>query len=140
VYGEREIVGYMIGNDVSSRDIEGENPLYLPQAKVFRNSCAIGPYLVTHEDVTEPKNIGIKLKITRDTEIVFNGKTTTSQMKRTYEELTEYLFRDNPVPRGSILLTGVSVVPPDEFTLRDGDLVEICMEGLGTMKNRVYQL
>lgn len=140
VYGERKIVGYMIGNDVSSRDIEGENPLYLPQAKVFRNSCAIGPYLVTSEEIEDPKNIGIKLKILRGSEVVFDSETNTSHMKRTFDELTEYLFRDNPIPRGSILLTGVGVVPPDDFTLKNGDLVEISMDGLGTMRNRVHQL
>jgi 2-dehydro-3-deoxy-D-arabinonate dehydratase len=140
VYGERKIVGYMIGNDVSSRDIEGENPLYLPQAKVFRSSCSIGPYLATTDEFKDPKKVGIKLKVYRENEMIFSGETSTSQMKRSFEELTEYLFRDNPVPRGSIMLTGVGVVPPDDFSLLHGDLVEISMDGLGTMRNRVRQL
>jgi len=140
VYAEKRIVGYMIGNDVSSRDIEGANPLYLPQAKVFQNSCAIGPYLVTADEFEDPKNVGIHLTIQRKGEIVFSGETSTSNMKRSFEELTEHLFRDNPVPRGSIMLTGVGVVPPDDFTLQDGDFVEISMDGMGTMRNYVKQL
>jgi 2-dehydro-3-deoxy-D-arabinonate dehydratase len=140
VYGEKEVVAYMIGNDVSSRDIEGENPLYLPQAKVWRNSCAIGPYLVTADEVKDPRNVGISLIIHRDGDVVFSGETSTANMKRRFEELTKYLFRDNPVPRGAIMLTGVGVVPPDDFTLKHGDLVEISMEGLGTMRNYVQQL
>ena len=140
VYGEKKIAAYMIGNDVSSRDIEGANPLYLPQAKIFRNSCAIGPYLVTADDVKDPRNVAISLIIHRGKEVVFSGETSTANMKRRFEELTEHLFRDNPVPRGTIMLTGVGVVPPDDFTLQDGDLVEITMDGLGTMKNYVRQL
>ncbi|MFW9846382.1 MAG: fumarylacetoacetate hydrolase family protein [Candidatus Thorarchaeota archaeon] len=140
VYAEREIVGYTIGNDVSSRDIEGANPLYLPQAKIFRNSCAIGPYLVTADEVKDPRNVGIRLRIHRDGDAVFSGDTSTANMKRTFEELTEHMFRDNPVPLGSIMLTGVGVVPSDDFTLQDGDLVEISMDGLGTMRNYVRHL
>ncbi|MFX1271321.1 MAG: fumarylacetoacetate hydrolase family protein [Promethearchaeota archaeon] len=140
VYGEKKVVAYVIGNDVSSRDIEGENPLYLPQAKVWRSSCSIGPYLVSTDEVKDPRNVGISLIIRRDGEIAFSGETNTTNMKRRFEELTEHLFRDNPVPRGAIMLTGVGVVPPDDFTLRHGDLVEISMDGLGTMRNYVKQL
>jgi 2-dehydro-3-deoxy-D-arabinonate dehydratase len=140
VYGEKSVVGYTIGNDVSSRDIEGANPLYLPQAKVFRNSCAIGPYLVTSDEVKNPRNVGISLQIHRKGSVVFSGETSTANMKRRFEELTECLFRDNPVPRGAIMLTGVGIVPPDDFTLQDGDLVEIAIDGLGTMRNYVQQL
>jgi 2-dehydro-3-deoxy-D-arabinonate dehydratase len=140
VYGEKKVVAYMIGNDVSSRDIEGENPLYLPQAKVWRSSCSIGPYLVTTDEMKDPRNVAISLVIHRDGDTVFSGETSTANMKRRFEELTEHLFRDNPVPRGAIMLTGVGVVPPDDFTLKHGDLVEIKMEGLGTMRNHVHQL
>ncbi|RDE17967.1 MAG: fumarylacetoacetate hydrolase [Candidatus Thorarchaeota archaeon] len=140
VYGDRSIAGYTIGNDVSSRDIEGANPLYLPQAKVWQNSCAIGPYLATTDEFKNPKNVGIRLKIHRGGQVVFGGETNTSNMKREFEELSKYLFRDNPVPRGSIMLTGVGVVPPDSISLQDGDLVEISMDGLGTMKNYVKRL
>lgn len=140
VYGEKKVVGYIIGNDVSSRDIEGANPLYLPQAKVFRNSCAIGPYLVTADEIRDPRNVSISLIIHRSGDVVFSGETSTANMKRGFNELTEHLFRDNPVPRGAIMLTGVGVVPPDDFTLQDGDLVEITMVGLGKMRNHVRQL
>jgi 2-dehydro-3-deoxy-D-arabinonate dehydratase len=140
VYGEKKVVAYMIGNDVSSRDIEGENPLYLPQAKVWRSSCSIGPYLVTTEELKDPRKVAISLVIHRDGDVVFSGETSTANMKRRFEELTEHLFRDNPVPRGAIMLTGVGVVPPDDFTLKHGDLVEITMDGLGTMRNYVHQL
>ena len=140
VYGEKDIVAYTMGNDVSARDIEGANPLYLPQAKVFRNSCAIGPYLVTTDEIKDPRSVSISLQIHREGSVVFSGETSTANMKRGFEELTEYLFKDNPVPRGAILLTGVGVVPPDDFTLQDGDIVEIAMEGLGTMRNYVKQL
>jgi len=140
VYGEKKVAAYMIGNDVSSRDIEGANPLYLPQAKVFRNSCAIGPYLVTADETRDPRNVAISLIIHRNGDVVFSGETSTAQMKRRFDELTEHLFRDNPVPRGAVMLTGVGVVPPDDFTLQDGDVVEITMEGLGKMRNHVRQL
>ncbi len=140
VYAEQKIVGYTIGNDVSSRDIEGANPLYLPQAKVFRNSCAIGPYLATADEFPDPKKVRIALAIHREGKVAFSGETNTSNIKRGFQELTDFLFKDNPVPRGSIMLTGVGVVPPDTFTLRDGDLVEITMDGLGVMRNYVKQL
>ena len=140
VYGEKNVVAYTIGNDVSSRDIEGANPLYLPQAKIFRNSCAIGPYLATADDVKDPKNVGISLRIHREGAVAFSDETSTANMKRTFEELTECLFKDNPVPRGAIMLTGVGIVPPDDFTLQHGDLVEITVDGLGTMRNYVQQL
>ncbi|NHJ13051.1 MAG: fumarylacetoacetate hydrolase [Candidatus Thorarchaeota archaeon] len=140
VFGEKKIVAYTIGNDVSSRDIEGENPLYLPQAKVFRNSCAIGPYLATASEIKDPRNVGISIAIHRDSQVVFSGETSTSNMKRTFQELQDCLFKDNPVPRGSILLTGVGIVPPDDFTLKDGDIVEISIDGLGTMRNHVKKL
>jgi 2-dehydro-3-deoxy-D-arabinonate dehydratase len=140
VYGEKKVAAYMIGNDVSSRDIEGANPLYLPQAKVFRSSCAIGPYLVTADETIDPRNVAISLIIHRKGDVVFSGETSTAHMKRRFDELTEHLFRSNPVPRGAIMLTGVGVVPPDDFTLQDGDQVEITMEGLGKMRNYVRQL
>jgi 2-dehydro-3-deoxy-D-arabinonate dehydratase len=130
------IVGYTIGNDMSSRDIEGENPLYLPQAKVYDGSCALGPaVLVTPAPL--PSSTEIRLTITRDEKSVFVGTTTLASMKRRPEELVEYLYRDNTFPAGCLLLTGTGIVPPDEFTLASGDEIAIQIEPIGTLVNRV---
>src|SRR5215218_2431589 len=131
-----EIVGYTAGNDVSSRDIEGENPLYLPQAKVYDGSCALGPGLYVSKDPLPP-GTGIELRITRGHDVVFQGNTTLSQMRRKPEELVEYLYRETSFPTGCILLTGTGIIPPDEFTLASGDLVEITIEPIGTLANSV---
>jgi 2-dehydro-3-deoxy-D-arabinonate dehydratase len=131
-----EIVGYTIGNDVSSRDIGGENPLYLPQAKVYDGSCALGPGLYVTKDPL-PQETGIAIRITRGHDIVFQGETTLAQMRRKPEELVEYLYRETSFPTGAILLTGTGVVPPDDFTLRAGDRVEITIEPIGTLSNTV---
>ena len=130
------IVGYAIGNDVSSRDIEGENPLYLPQAKVYDGSCALGPAVLVR-DTPLPPDTGIAVKIVRDGSTVFGGSTTLAQMKRTPEELVQYLYRETSFPHGCVLLTGTGVVPPDEFTLRVGDAVAITIEPIGTLENTV---
>ena len=137
---EAKVVGYTIGNDVSSRDIEGENPLYLPQAKVYRGSSAIGPVIVTADEVRNPQALGIGMKIMRDGKVAFEGTVNTSQMKRTIPELAEYLKRDNTLRRFTLLMTGTSIVPPDDFTLGDGDVVEIEIEGIGLLRNRVTKL
>jgi 2-dehydro-3-deoxy-D-arabinonate dehydratase len=131
-----EIVGYTIGNDVSSRDIEGENPLYLPQAKVYDGSCALGPGLYVTKDPLPPET-RIAIRITRGHDIVFQGETTLAQMRRKPEELVEYLYRETSFPTGAILLTGTGIVPPDDFTLRAGDRVEITIEPIGTLSNTV---
>jgi 2-dehydro-3-deoxy-D-arabinonate dehydratase len=131
-----EIVGYTIGNDVSSRDIEGENPLYLPQAKVYDGSCALGPGLYVTKDPLPPAT-AIAIRITRDHDVVFEGNTTLAQMRRRPEELVEYLYRETSFPSGCILLTGTGIIPPDEFTLRAGDRVEITIEPIGTLSNTV---
>jgi 2-dehydro-3-deoxy-D-arabinonate dehydratase len=130
------IVGYTIGNDMSSRDIEGENPLYLPQAKVYDRSCALGPCVLVAEDVP-PASTEIKLEIVREGETVFVGATTLAQLKRTPESLVEFLFRDNSFPQGCFLLTGTGIVPPDEFTLRSRDEIRITIEPIGTLFNTV---
>jgi 2-dehydro-3-deoxy-D-arabinonate dehydratase len=130
------IVGYTIGNDVSSRDIEGENPLYLPQAKVYDGSCALGPGLYVSEKPL-PAETEIALRITRDGDVAFEGRTTLAQMRRRPEELVEFLYRETTFPTGCILLTGTGIIPPDEFTLRSGDLVEITIEPIGTLVNVV---
>ena len=131
-----EIIGYTIGNDVSSRDIEGENPLYLPQAKVYDGSCALGPGVYVTKDALPP-GTGIEIRITRGHDVVFEGDTTLAQMRRKPEELVEYLYREMSFPTGCILLTGTGIIPPDEFTLQSGDLVEITIEQIGTLSNVV---
>ena len=131
-----EIIGYTIGNDVSSRDIEGENPLYLPQAKVYDGSCALGPGIYVTKDAL-PSGTAIEIRITRGHDVVFQGNTTLSQMRRKPEELVEYLYRETSFPTGCILLTGTGIIPPDEFTLQSGDLVEITIEPIGTLSNTV---
>ena len=131
-----EVVGYTIGNDVSSRSIEGENPLYLPQAKVFDGSCALGPWIVLAGDFA-PDDRTISLEIERAGSIAYRGETSTSKMKRSIEELVTYLGRDQRFEVGCILLTGTGIVPPREFTLADGDLVTIRIEGIGSLVNPV---
>lgn len=130
------IIGYTIGNDMSSRDIEGENPLYLPQAKVYDGCCALGPSLLVSgqrlADETE-----IAMQILRGGSTVFSGATKLARMKRSPEELIEYLFRHNSFPAGCFLLTGTGVVPPNEFTLASGDEIRITIAPIGTLVNRV---
>lgn len=130
------IIGYTIGNDVSSRDIEGENPLYLPQAKLYDGSCALGPALLVTDAALAPET-AIDLSIGRDRVIVFRGSTSLSQMRRTHTELVECLYRETSFPDGCVLLTGTGVVPPDDFTLRRGDVVEITIPPIGTLRNTV---
>jgi len=131
-----ELVGYTIGNDMSSRDIEGENPLYLPQAKVYDGSCALGPAILLAEGPLA-RTGGIGLEILRGGEIVFEGSTTLKELKREPEELIGYLFRDQSFPRGVFLMTGTGIVPPDDFTLKSGDEVRIRIDGIGTLVNPV---
>lgn len=130
------LFGYTIGNDMSSRDIEGENPLYLPQAKVYDRSTALGPCLFVTEEPL-PADTAIEIEIRRDGAPVFSGASAVSQIKRTFTELAEFLFRDNAFPRGVFLMTGTGVVPPDEFTLRSGDEIRITINPIGTLVNSV---
>jgi 2-dehydro-3-deoxy-D-arabinonate dehydratase len=131
-----KIFGYTIGNDMSSRDIEGENPLYLPQAKVYDRSAALGPaLLVTDEPL--PPTTEISIEIRRAGAAVFSGATTISQIKRTFASLAEFLFRDNSFPHGCYLMTGTGVVPPDSFTLHSGDEVRITIAPIGTLINSI---
>ncbi|KJS85550.1 MAG: fumarylacetoacetate hydrolase [Peptococcaceae bacterium BICA1-8] len=132
-----KILGYTIGNDMSCRDIEGENPLYLPQAKIWKYSCSIGPAIRLAETVEDPYNFRIICRIFRDNTKVFEDSTMTSQLKRRYEELINFLVKDNHILDGTILLTGTCIVPPDEFTLKDGDLVEIEISDIGTLRNSI---
>lgn len=130
-----EIAGVTIGNDVSSRDIEGANPLYLPQAKVYAGACALGPALLTPLP-DEPFEIRMRI-LGEAGEELFSGETSTARMKRSFGELIEFLVRDNPVPAGSVLLTGTGLVPPDDFTLEPGHLVEIEVPSIGILSNPV---
>ena len=135
-----QIVGYTVGNDVSSRDIEGENPLYLPQAKIYRHSCALGPVITLgDENVDNHKRI-IRLTILRDGAPVFQGDTSTAEIHRSLAELVGYLGRYNDFPCGAVLLTGTGIVPPDDFTLQDKDEVLIEIEGFGLLCNSVRQM
>jgi len=129
------IVGHTIGNDVSSRSIEGENPLYLPQAKVYDGSCALGPVISLNNGQQDVWTI--RLTITRGGVVVFFGETSTAKMRRTPEELAAYLFRELTFDAGVFLLTGTGIVPPDDFTLCGGDVVSIFVEGIGTLENPV---
>lgn len=133
---EGRIFGYTVGNDMSSRDIEGENPLYLPQAKVYDRSTGLGPCLLVTDDPL-PATTTIALEIRRDGAAAFNGTTQISQIKRKFPELAEFLFRDNSFPRGAYLMTGTGIVPPDSFTLRSGDEIRITIEPIGTLVNTV---
>ena len=131
-----KILGYTIGNDMSSREIEGANPLYLTQAKVFAGACAIGPavYVPTHE----PQGFQIVMRITdEDGEVLYEERTTTAQMTRSFHELVSWLGRDNPVPPGTVLLTGTGLVPPDHLSLVPGHWVEIHVPEVGTLVNPV---
>jgi 2-dehydro-3-deoxy-D-arabinonate dehydratase len=132
-----KIVGYTIGNDMSARDIEGENPLYLPQAKIYKQSCAVGPLITPVGAMPPLAGVEIKLNIVRGGKLAFEGSTTLAQMARTTESLAEWLFRENEFPHGAVLLTGTGIVPPDEFTLKPGDEVTIAIVGIGTLWNPV---
>ena len=131
-----KIIGYTIGNDMSSRDIEGENPLYLPQAKTYDGSAALGPCIFLTEDPF-PADSKIKIAITRKDTIVFTGQTSADQMKRSKEELVDYLFKELSFEKGVLLMTGTGIVPPDSFTLYLGDKIEITIDHIGTLTNTV---
>ncbi|WP_395736709.1 fumarylacetoacetate hydrolase family protein [Prosthecobacter sp.] len=131
-----EIIGYTVGNDLSCRDIEGENPLYLPQAKCFKLCAALGPAILIQNEAPAPTT-RIHLQIDRAGAAAFEGETTVSQLKRTPTELAGFLFRDNTFPTGTFLMTGTGIVPGDEFTLQSGDVMSITIEGIGTLVNPV---
>ncbi|MCB1227621.1 MAG: fumarylacetoacetate hydrolase family protein [Verrucomicrobiales bacterium] len=131
-----QIIGCTVGNDLSCRDIEGENPLYLPQAKCFKNCAALGPALwIT--PIPLAADTAIECRIEREGNEVFHGETTLAQLKRKPTELAEFLYRDNTFPTGAYLMTGTGIVPPDDFTLHPGDLIHITLAGLGTLSNSV---
>ena len=131
-----KIAGYTIGNDMSSRDLEGENPLYLPQAKVYDRSCALGPCLLIADEPL-PASTEIKIEILRGDSLAFSGATSLKEMKRKPEELVKYLYHASSFPHGAFLLTGTGVVPPDSFTLQRGDEIRITIPPIGTLINVV---
>jgi len=135
-----EPVGYTIGNDVSSRDIEGENPLYLPQAKVYERCCSLGPNVTSTATVGDPHNLEMHIDITRDGETMYAESTTTGEMARTCNELVSYYTRHNAVPELAVLLTGTALVPKEEFTLKPGDNITIDLELIGTLRNSVSRV
>jgi 2-dehydro-3-deoxy-D-arabinonate dehydratase len=135
-YGGK-IVGYTCGNDMSSRTIEGENPLYLPQAKVYDKSAALGPALATPETVGDPQKLGVTLVIERGGQVVFRGEANTGEMKRDCEYLVDWLVRHNSIPDGTSVMTGTGTIPPPGFTLAAGDVIHVTIEKIGTLTNTV---
>ncbi|MEX2025825.1 MAG: fumarylacetoacetate hydrolase family protein [Pirellulaceae bacterium] len=134
-----KLVGFTIGNDMSSRDIEGDNPLYLPQAKVYNNCCGLGPCITLLVGIPHPRQMGIELVIRRRGEVAFSGRTSVDQMARTFDDLIGWLGRDNSFPTGAFLLTGTGIVPDSDFTLEPGDVVDISIDGIGTLSNPVIR-
>lgn len=134
-----ELVGFTVGNDMSSRDIEGENPLYLPQAKVYDQCCGLGPCITLVDAMPPNDEIGIRLSIERNGQTAFTGETSISQMARTFDDLIGWLGRDNTLPDGAFLLTGTGVVPDSDFTLLAGDVVHIDIDGIGRLTNPIVQ-
>jgi 2-dehydro-3-deoxy-D-arabinonate dehydratase len=133
------LVGFTVGNDMSSRDIEGDNPLYLPQAKCYNQCCGLGPWITLPVGMPPRSEIGIRLVIHRGGKTIYDGRTGVDHMARTFENLIGWLGRDNSFPTGVFLLTGTGIVPETPFTLHKGDLVEIKIDGIGTLLNPVAQ-
>jgi 2-dehydro-3-deoxy-D-arabinonate dehydratase len=136
---DAQIVGYLAADDVSSRSIEGANPLYLPQAKIYDDSLGLSGTIVLARDAGDPRSAAIELEVHREGERIFAGATSVKEMKRDLEELVAALFAELSFPAGAVLLTGTGVVPPDEITLLDGDRVRIAVEGVGVLEHDIYQ-
>ncbi|MCA9080815.1 MAG: fumarylacetoacetate hydrolase family protein [Planctomycetaceae bacterium] len=134
-----DIVGYTIGNDMSARDIEGENPLYLPQAKVYRQCCSVGPWIVLVDGPLQKEQVSIELTIERDGQTVCRGETSLDQLHRELEDLAGWLGRENEFPEGALLLTGTGIIPDDEFSLENGDIVTIEISNIGVLMNPVVK-
>ena len=135
-----EIIGYSIGNDMSSRSIEGENPLYLPQAKMYSRCAGLGPVITLAWEMGDIRDRAIRLVIRRGGEVLFDGSTSTSQIHRTFDDLVGYLRRHNEFPHGVFLMTGTGIIPPSEFTLEHGDDVEISIDNIGSLRQPVIRL
>lgn len=136
---DKKLVGFTVGNDMSARDIEGENPLYLPQAKVYNQCCGLGPCVWIPEGPVDRPNTKIVLTIQRQGQTAFTGETDLDHMKRGFEELIDWLTRENDLAAGAFLLTGTGIVPPDDFTLKNGDTVSIAITSIGTLVNPIIQ-
>ncbi|MGI8742493.1 MAG: fumarylacetoacetate hydrolase family protein [Bryobacteraceae bacterium] len=130
-----KVLGYTIANDVSAWDIERENPLYLPQSKMYSCACAIGPVIVTTDELTNPYRLHMECTVEREGAVIFSGETNTSSLHRTIETLVEFLLRSNPVPAGSVLLTGTGIIAPQEAALAPGDIVTIRVPEIGELRN-----
>lgn len=137
---EGEILGYTLCNDVSAWDIERDNPLYLPQSKIYNGCCSLGPMLITTSEVDEPYNLQMKCTIVRNEKEIFVGEVNTSQINWKFEQLTEFLMRDNPVPFGTVVSTGTGIIAPNDLPLAPDDIVKIEIDGFGTLSNPVQQL
>jgi 2-dehydro-3-deoxy-D-arabinonate dehydratase len=133
------IIGLTVGNDMSSRDIEGENPLYLPQAKCYDQCAGLGPWITLFDTLPAMNELRVDLKINRDGQIVFDQQTSGAEMARSFEDLVGWLSRDNSMPSGAFLMTGTGIVPSNDFTLQPGDLVHISIAGIGTLSNPIVQ-
>lgn len=140
INSRKQLVGFTVGNDMSSRDIEGENLLYLPQAKMYKHSCALGPCITLGVSEQEVRSWTIAIHIFRDGKDVFSGKTSVDQIKRSFSELIDYLWRSQEFPHGVVLLTGTGIVPADDFTLQPGDRVRINISGIGSIENTVVEV
>jgi len=140
VSDDMKIIGYTICNDVSAWDIEKENPLYLPQSKIYSRCCAIGPVITTVDEIENPYNLKITCRIIRNDKLIFEENVNTSLISRKFEVLNECLFRNNPIPFGTVVTTGTGLIIPDEFIHCDGDKVEIEIEGIGKLCNLVKKL
>ena len=134
------VVGYTLANDVSAWDIERENPLYLPQSKMYTGACAIGPVIVTADELTTPRDLAMTCTISRSGATIFSGETSTSRLSRTIENLIEYLLRANPVPAGSVLLTGTGIIVGEDSALAAGDVVTIRVPQIGELSNTAVML
>lgn len=130
-----KVLGYTVANDVSAWDIERENPLYLPQSKVYTACLALGPVIVTPDELTDPYNLEVTMTIQRGEATIFSGATSTSKLHRKIETLVEYLYRANPVPSGSVLCTGTGIIVKEDSALQPGDVCSITIEGIGTLSN-----
>lgn len=140
INAHREVIGFTIGNDMSSRSIEGENPLYLPQAKMYASCAGLGPVIMLADEVDDPRDMAVTLTIVRGGTVLFEGETSTGQMARSFEDLMDYLHRHNSFPSGVFLMTGTGIIPPSAFTLEDGDIVTISVEGIGSLSQPVTRL
>jgi len=133
------VLGYTVTNDVTARDIEAENPLYLPQAKIYIGCCSFGPYIVSADEVKDPHSLRISMRILRKGRAIFEGETSTSMMRKKIDHILGYLFRDNEIPPGSLLMTGTGIVPGRSISLEEGDEVEITIQGIGVLVNPVVR-